>query len=305
MTLQQTLVKRVNYIGREFYGGNDVEVGIEPADENEGILFDTKRGVVKSRLENAEQSRSSILLKNGSARVIHVEHLLATLFAYGIDNAIVRLRRIPTRSFRFLERFGIATDIEVVPVSQDRELTLCNLIDSCGLQEQLGERRMLNIDGPICTEKLQFEPIDEGLVIKATTNYSAIGEQHAQFEITPKNYKDGLSQSRAYAKHIPAGAPFWLASLGAALAYPSFGIGHGFTHSTVFLPVGTEGEWRAQEIYPAEIARHSIVDRLGAIALMDGRLDRVKVTVKYSGHANDIRVLRNINDRLKKYSKPI
>ena len=124
MSLQQTLKRKISYFGREFYGGNNVEVVVEPADENTGIVFLTTKGEVKADIRNARQSRSSIMLQSGNAKIIHVEHFLATLYAYGIDNAFVSARRIPSRSYRLLKALNIATDIDVIPTCSDRELTL-------------------------------------------------------------------------------------------------------------------------------------------------------------------------------------
>ena len=82
METQRTLKKNLSYSGKEFYGGKEVEVFIEPANENTGIVFQTRKGDVKATIENAKQSRSTIMLQEKRARVLHVEHLLAALYAY-------------------------------------------------------------------------------------------------------------------------------------------------------------------------------------------------------------------------------
>lgn len=294
MQLQQTLRNPVTCTGTEFYGGNQVRIDIAPADENTGILFQTKRGDVKATLQNARQSRSAILLQQGRARVLHVEHFLATLFAYGIDNATVKLTRIPTRSFSALERLGLATGVEIVPVSHNREIALCEKIEEMGVTQQSEERHLWTIGGVIETAKLNFYPRINGLVMRAKTDYPGIGEQTIEFEITPQMYKDHLAGSRMYVKHAPSWAPKWLAGSIASLMNPTFGIGHGFTENTIFLPTKDPNVWRARERYKAEIARHTIVDRLGAIALFGARLEGALVESYRSGHRNDIETLRQL-----------
>jgi len=298
MQYQQTLKRDITYSGIEFYGGNLVELVLRPAEPDTGVVFRTNTGHVKADIHLASQSRSSVLLRNSTTTVLHSEHLLATLFAYGIDNVLIDVKRKSSRSFKLLETFYLATDTEVIPVSEDRELTLCEKIEEVGLEKQNRERRLLRIDHPINTTHLSFQPTTtEGLIIEATTDYPIPGEETIFLEITPQNYKKQLAQSRMYAKWLPDWAnknnlTRLITKVVMEIVYPSFGIGHGFTPSTVFLPVKNKEEWREQEIYSKEITRHTIVDRLGAIALLDGRLDGVKVKAKFSGHANDIKVLK-------------
>lgn len=294
MQLQNTLRNEIRLMGIEPYGGNLVMITIKPAEEDVGILFQTPNGDIQAKLNYASESRSSILLDNGRTQVINVEHILATLYAYGIDNALIELKRMKSKSFELLEGFGLATKVEVVPVFGQRERTLCDRIEEVGLEQQTRERSLLGIAQPAFKNKLYFSPIARGLVITATTNYKIPGKQEFTAEITPQTYKDRLSKSRPYAKHVPVWMSTKLASAIASLANPSFGIGHGYENTNVFLPVRTANEWYQQEIYPAEIARHTIVDRLGALALLDGRLEGVRVIARFSGHANDLIILREM-----------
>lgn len=298
MSLQQTVRREIEYTGIEFFGGNEVTVRIKPAEEDRGILFQTRYGDVPATLDCAMPSRCAILLSNGRGGVLHVEHFLATLWAYGVDNALVNLQRKPTRNFSLLERFHFATDIDVVPVASDRELTLCRKLEEAGLEAQQKERGLVTLKEIIYTDnggrELLFEPTaKEGLHISALTNYAPVGEQQFGCAITPENYRDELARSRMCAKYLPFWVPRFIGHIGASLAYPHFGIGHGFSQETCFFPPKNSSEWYAQEIFPAELARHSIVDRLGALALLPGRLDHVAVATKYSGHANDLAVLKN------------
>jgi UDP-3-O-acyl-N-acetylglucosamine deacetylase len=302
MSLQRTLSKPVLYSGKEPYGGNTVNVTIYPAGENTGIIFDTRRGVVRADLGNASQYKSAILLQERDARVLQVEHVLATLWAYGIDNAVVKPERVPSRSFRFLDFIGLGTDIEVIPNSRYRENILCKEIEEAGVEEQRAERKLLEFNGTLGTEELKLGRRKEsGIAVRAVTDYPLVEIEEVEFEITPDNYRDQLSGSRPYAKHIPHSAiPRKILSAAAALLNLDFGFGHGFSPDTYFIPVRTEREWRQQEIYPAEIARHTVVDRLGAIALLPGRLNKATVTANRSGHASDIRVLNSILPQLVK-----
>lgn len=193
-----------------------------------------------------------------------------------------------------MDVFGLASSVEVVPVSSDREFTLCTLIEQAGIVPQQKLRKFLSLNYNVEGEKLSFTRQERGLTIKATTNYKQVGEESFETEITPEKYRDDLARSRMYVKHSHPLIPHSIAGMIMSIVYPTFGIGHGFSTSTVFLPPKNEEDWRKQEIFKHEIARHTIVDRLGAIALLDGRLEGVKVTTKYSGHAHDIAVLSRL-----------
>ena len=148
---------------------------------------------------------------------------------------------------------------------------------------------------------MSFIPDNEALYMHATTRYNPIGFQAVEFKIDSQTYKTELAGARRYAEHLKIPmkilgkkVSFAIGSAAALVLYPSFGIGHGFNFDNIFIPVSTVDEWREQEQYPEEIARHTIVDRLGAIALLDGRLEGVECYMKFSNHSNDIKVLKEL-----------
>ncbi|MBU0615573.1 MAG: UDP-3-O-acyl-N-acetylglucosamine deacetylase [Nanoarchaeota archaeon] len=300
---QYTIKREFELVGQEPYGGNNVKVHFLPAGPDSGIVFTTKDGNVSASLGNASQYKFSVLLKEGAAGVLHVEHLLATLYAYGIDNLRVNIERQPSRSFSLLEYMGASAFCEVVPNFEGKTYGLCEKLDD-NAEQQDASRTVLTLDrqvGDLAKDRLTFEPFREhGLYIEATTDYPILGRQIVGINLDSETYKKEIARSRPYAKHV-AKLPSQLLSLLAAIANPSFGIGHGFDPDTnVLLPIYLQKDMkRGQSLYPEgdEPARHTIMDRLGALALLPGRLDGVKVTARFSGHANDIAVLNRIVSR--------
>lgn len=304
---QHTIGEELSFEGIDPFSGMTNRVELYPALPNTGIVFETPEGYVRACLDNAYAKHSSIVLhgRSGSAKVINVEHPLATFFAYGVDNVRAKITRNPSRSFRMLEMLGLATDMVVMPVPHDREVTLCKLLDSIDIVPQDALRKTCRVQGDIITPKLSFMLSDEeGLRIKATTRYPTPGQEEFEAEINPTTYRYELAASRPLINLFPAGVPYALAnwvtsrvplqrlSPIASIFHPSFGIGHGVTEETFFVNTTNRDRWRAQERYSAEIARHTIVDRLGAIALLDGRLEGVRVETQFSNHANDLAVLK-------------
>jgi UDP-3-O-acyl-N-acetylglucosamine deacetylase len=135
MQKQQTIAAKFDIDGRCFYSGNIVRATFFPANEDSGIVFNTTFGDVKASLDNAMPCRRSIRLKQGDAEIINVEHVLATLFAYGIDNAYVMVRRVPPYNGSSISQYVAfntsITRTEVFPNTGEEELTLCRMVLLC------------------------------------------------------------------------------------------------------------------------------------------------------------------------------
>ncbi len=298
--LQKTLKDTIEISGIEPYGGNQVNLIISPASESMGVVFydDATHCPIRAKLDDAHAYKSSIVLRNDAISVLNVEHILATLYSYGIDNALIRLRRAPSGSFAFLDHLHLATSTQVIPCFAEREKTLCERIEEVGVEAQQMPRRMLRLKDDIITDKLSLERTDtSGLIVRATTSYPLLGESTVELQITPETYKAELSRARPYAKHAPAWMPRKVTRFFACLLNPSFGLNHGFSEDNVLVPERSrekllEEQRRVGFGKGDEITRHTIVDRLGALALLPGRLDHVRVTARFSGHKNDLDILR-------------
>ena len=299
---QQTLNEELWLTGWEPYGGKATHVGILPAEPNTGIRFITNKGTVEAKLENAIPYSHSILLKNGNPQVLVPEHILAALFGYGIDNADILLIHSPSISFKLMDMLGVAAQIHVCPYFDGREKVLCERLEEAGIKEQSEPRKLVTLEEKVAFKEdgktLELSPSERpGLWIHAKTNYLRPGiEQEVDMQITPETFKNELSESRSYARMVPYWFPLKLASAIASFAYPHYGIGHGFSKSTVFLPTRTKEQWEAQEIYPAELARHKIVDFLGVAELLGARLDNVQISIYRTNHVADLNYLRQLSD---------
>jgi len=295
MEIQKTLTNKVIYKGKEPYGGKEIEVIIHPANEDNGIKFYTPQGNVKANIKNASVSRNSILLKEKNVEVLNSEHLLATLYAYEITNANIELKNTNSKNYK------LTTKIMVVPNPIDREKTLCKKINQIGVKDQTKKREKLTIKQPFVTEKLIFLP-GKSLTIESVTNYPISGEEKIKIKITPENYEKELSEARPYIKNVPSWFPKSFSSFLAKFAYPNFGIGHGITENTFFYPPRNLKQWRKQEKYFAEIARHSIIDRIGEISLLERKLEG-KVIINRSSHQITLKVLKKLSEEEIEYSE--
>ncbi|HVR35027.1 MAG TPA: bifunctional UDP-3-O-[3-hydroxymyristoyl] N-acetylglucosamine deacetylase/3-hydroxyacyl-ACP dehydratase [Methylomirabilota bacterium] len=92
---QQTLSSPAIYAGVGLHSGNRVNMTLLPAPANTGIRFrrvDLEgRPEIEARVENVHDTNRSTTLARGNVRIHTVEHVLATLAGFQIDNAIVEL----------------------------------------------------------------------------------------------------------------------------------------------------------------------------------------------------------------------
>src|SRR5580698_11661264 len=92
---QQTISRAANFSGVGLHSGNRVNMTFLPAPPDTGVRFrrvDLEgKPEIEARVENVVETNRSTTLGKGNTKIHTVEHVLATLAGYGIDNAIVEL----------------------------------------------------------------------------------------------------------------------------------------------------------------------------------------------------------------------
>src|SRR5208283_2029098 len=92
---QQTLNRPASFSGIGLHSGNRVNMTILPAPANSGVRFrrvDLEgKPEIEARVENVGETNRSTTLAKGNVKIHTVEHVLAALAGYGIDNAVIEL----------------------------------------------------------------------------------------------------------------------------------------------------------------------------------------------------------------------
>src|SRR6188508_1354214 len=92
---QQTLRQNVSFSGIGLHSGNRVDMTFLPAPANTGIRFRRMdlegKPEIEARVENVVQTNRSTTIGKGNAKITTVEHVLATMSGFGIDNAVVEI----------------------------------------------------------------------------------------------------------------------------------------------------------------------------------------------------------------------
>src|ERR1700744_366543 len=92
---QQTLNAPAEFSGVGLHSGNRVNMTILPAPANSGVRFrrvDLEgKPETEARVEYVTETNRSTTIAKGNVKIHPVEHVLAALAGFGIDNAIVEL----------------------------------------------------------------------------------------------------------------------------------------------------------------------------------------------------------------------
>jgi len=95
MSKQKTLKSEFSVSGKGLHTGVFANLTAKPAPENHGIVFCrvdlSEKPLIPALAEFVSQTSRGTVLKAGEATISTVEHLLSTLYAFGIDNCLIEI----------------------------------------------------------------------------------------------------------------------------------------------------------------------------------------------------------------------
>ena len=186
---QKTLVSPVKFNGIGLHSGQKSEITINPAKENEGIVFkriDLKENnIIEANFKNVSSAKLCTTLENKhGAKVSTVEHLLAALYITGIDNAFVEI------------------NCEEVPIMDGSSKDFLTVLTETNLINQAKKRKYLKISDKIelvdGEKKISIEP-HNSLEVDFQLKYEnkIIGKQKNIIDFQKDDLKD-VSSSRTF-----------------------------------------------------------------------------------------------------------
>ena len=186
---QKTLVSPVKFSGIGLHSGQKSEITINPAKENEGIIFkriDLKENnIIEANFKNVSSAKLCTTLENKhGAKVSTVEHLLAALYITGIDNAFVEI------------------NCEEVPIMDGSSKDFLTVLAETNLINQTKKRKYLKISDKIelvdGEKKISIEP-HNSLEVDFQLKYEnkIIGKQKNIIDFQNDDLKD-VSSSRTF-----------------------------------------------------------------------------------------------------------
>ncbi|MBU6409849.1 MAG: bifunctional UDP-3-O-[3-hydroxymyristoyl] N-acetylglucosamine deacetylase/3-hydroxyacyl-ACP dehydratase [Verrucomicrobia bacterium] len=261
---QQTLNGPARFSGIGLHGGNRVNMTILPAPGNSGIAFRRMdlegKPEIEARVENVIETNRSTILGKGNVKIHTVEHVLATLAGYGIDNAIVEL------------------DANEPPIADGSSREFCRVIQAAGIAPLAERREAFAPAEPIKLEAgetvMTLFPDDAYKISCTSADKLGRFTQFFSTEITPGAWETELSQARTFCffeeiEHL----------------IKNNLIKGGCLENAVVIrddAVLTTEPLR----YPEEFVRHKILDILGDLALLGRPIRGHVIAVKPSHAAN-------------------
>ena len=264
MLNQQTLNRPASFSGTGLHSGNRVNMTILPAPANTGVRFRrvdlADKPEIEARVENVFETNRSTTLAKGNVKVHTVEHVLAALAGFGIDNAIIEL------------------DANEPPIADGSSREFCKIIQAAGITPQAEKREAFTPSEPIELESgetmMTLFPDDGFKVTCTSSDRKGRFTQFFSTEITPKNWEKELSNARTFCffeeiEHLIKNNLIKGGSLENAIV------------------IRDDAVLTTEPLrYPEEFVRHKILDIIGDLSLVGKPIRGHLIAVKPSHAAN-------------------
>jgi len=262
MQFETTIEKPVEVTGVGLHSGVPVRLRITPAPAGTGIVFrrsDLEFFPVPASWKHvARVSYATSLMRQG-VLISTTEHLLSTLYSFGIDNVFLEIDNLE------------------VPIMDGSGLPFVELLREAGVKQLRRKRRYLRIRRPVSVEegrkRITILPADEfRLTCEIDFPHPLVGKQAIEMQVTPASYARELSPARTF------GFENELAQM------REMGLIRGATldSAVCFTPEGVLNPGGLR--FPDECVRHKALDLIGDLALL-GKPLLGYVIAERAGHA--------------------
>ncbi len=243
--LQQTIQKSVEVTGIGLHSGEPIRLLLEPGASGTGIMFIHAYSGAEIELKPisvTETKLATVLGKRPNA-ISTIEHFLAAIYAYGIDNLRVTV-------------YG-----NEMPVMDGSAISFCMLLDEAGILKQQAKKSLIVIkkeikveqDGKMALLRPSKRP---QFNFKISFEHPVIGEQKFDYTFTKTNFIKEIARARTFGflRDIQ-----YLQSINLALG-ASLENAIGLDEHSVLNPEGLRFE--------NEFVRHKILDAMGDMMVL-------------------------------------
>ena len=274
MEFQQTLDAPISFSGVGLHTGASVRLTVLPAPEDTGIVFrrvDLDNFCIEATIKNvARVSYATTLMKQG-VLISTVEHLLSSLYIYGVDNALVEMDNLE------------------VPILDGSALEFVNAIQHAGLRKQRSKRKYLVIQKPLHLEernrKISIFPADSFQISYTIEfNHPLIQQQSFDFRASPDSFAREIAPARTFGFYREV----------EELRRNGLVRGGSLENAIVLTEDGILNDILR---FRDEFVRHKILDNIGDLALI-GRPFIGRIVAAKAGHAMHTHLVsRILSDR--------
>ena len=277
MLNQQTLKNSASFSGIGLHSGNRVNMTILPAPANSGVRFRRVdldgQPEIEARIENVSETNRSTTLAKGNVKVHTVEHVLAALAGYGIDNAIVEL------------------DANEPPIADGSSREFCKIIQAAGIVPLAEKREFFTPTEPLELHlgetTMTIFPDEQFKITCTSADKKGRFTQFYSTEVTPKSWEKELAHARTFCFYEEI-----------EFLFKNGLIKGGSLENAVVIrddAVLTTEPLR----YPEEFVRHKMLDIVGDLSLV-GKPIRGHIIAVRPGHAGNCELARKIVEQINK-----
>src|SRR6476619_750028 len=270
---QQTLAKSASVSGTSLHTGAKVTLKLQPAPVDSGIKFKRRdledEPTIDATIANLKTVERATTIGEGSVRVHTVEHILSSLVAMGVDNAVVEM------------------DANEPPIGDGSAGPYVELIKKAGIVSQETPRRVFDVREPVHVEAKNGSLLvvlpDPKFRISCTQ--AGPNGQFTQFlstEITPAIYEREIAPARTFVFYDDV----------RHLMDKNLIKGGSLENAIVIR--GDAVLSKEPLRFPDEFVRHKILDIIGDLALVGRRIRGHVVAVK-PGHSANAELARALD----------
>ncbi|MEZ5315438.1 MAG: UDP-3-O-acyl-N-acetylglucosamine deacetylase [Chlamydiales bacterium] len=266
---QRTLKKEVSFSGVGIHTGKEVSIRFCPAPINSGVVFQRidlpGKPLIPAAIEYVQNTLRSTIIGVGSASVQTVEHVLAALFAYQVDNLCVQL------------------DEGEPPVGDGSAISFVSLIEKAGIEEQKAIKVIHPLKEPLYYSNdksyIVALPSEEYRIsyVLHYPNTSVIRSQYLSLPINQEVFKNEIATCRTFALYEEITALMEQGLIQGGSLENAIVI----KDDVVFSKEGLR--------FPDEMVRHKILDLIGDLSLV-GFPFLANIIAICSGHHANIQI---------------
>lgn len=278
---QKTVARSNVFYGIGLHSGERTGMSISPLPPGKGIRFEnlSEKGYVPARIEFLDSTNYATSIKKDGVAARTIEHFLATLHAFGINNLLVKINK-------------------EVPIDDGSASRFCKFIRESGINEQdelipeivIDETLVIGKEGE--DEKfIKIEPYDQ-FSVKYTAVYpKPLGRISYEFEMeSPDDFEKEIAPSRTYG------------FVDEFNKLSDMGLAEGGRLNN-FILIDNGKVLNTELRFDTELARHKILDIMGDFYLL-GRPIRGRIEAQKTGHSENSLLVNLIKEKylVKKHS---
>ena len=156
---QKTISKKISFEGVGIHTGNNVNLSINPAAPNTGIVFKrvdlNKNNIIYPNYLNVTNTTLCTTISNeNNVKVSTIEHLMGALYGVGVDNAIIELDSQEVPIMDGSAKIFVESINKVGLIFSDEPIKIIKINNLVNLKE---ENKSISIDTSNVTGEIDFE----------------------------------------------------------------------------------------------------------------------------------------------------